>query len=959
MEDAIHSLSWGLTEELLVGGAALTLFSAKRDGGQVWSRQLANPVKFAALSPDGGYIATTGWHDRLVKIWRRLYLSEENERFDVSYLPHPAAVTELRWHGRRDPEYHAEAILYTACVDNKLRVWAATETHGLQALQLWAELDLMKCMLPEIQPSSAEPEKRYVFIIDNWEYEALVERVTHRGSNTEEDQQTLKRLVDVAYRDPDICVVFDDRGNMSAWGLERVGCKARHANDVFKIAQVKGVDIHCPKNVEGYEDYATCLSFGGLGAGCEVNLLIHFFDGRIQWLTCPIDRLFYHDTDVSSFVTVALWTGHTEVIEQLVPSHDGRYVLSRSSGKEMVLWKQSRNRAFAGLERAGFIQSQENTKLVRFLPDGQSAITIDEEHVVLWNLHASNVAGTRLQDLPRGFNATDCIVSVPKNDREPSSILLVTKALAGILYVLRGTNGMAKNLQRLCEISPVPGDQPALCILMQTTRDGAPMSALSVAPSGLVVVWILSASSKSNLAVWTIAKIIDTGIKRIIEIETSRTAKLACLDSSRTRLFVWDLHDASLELNETFDAHDTIEHLRWTSTPDGNSILAVCFTHKVLTYAPLPYELSESGAQDAWIRLRETSISELTNLPVSDCVWLAGGTLLLSAGNQMFLVDKEIDGRTAYDLGLPAKSKQRQELLTVISAMNYTLPLFHPQFLLQCLVSGKFSLAHKILGTLHKSLKYYTEGDKLDSFLSLDLLHDVVGCDTSQPGYRPRDNNDHEAQDHLHMTEEIAEQLKDQVTNTRIPHLPKSQCDQLMSIVQSLGASQRQQKSIDSYGFQYLTLARNYFLDLDRVEKPSGQLPWREMVSAYHTVNQDILVDMTSRQYQGRMLWKDARECGICLWMTDISALVSAAGSCQALPTDFLFSAISSKVLPVMNILKEMTEALSTVVSTISHFARKLCLLVYGEWQLESRSKVPRSVCWPITLRTLSGRRLH
>lgn len=850
----------------------MTLFSAKEDGGQVWTRNVANPVKFAALSPDGGFIATTGWHDRLVKIWRRLYLSEKNERFDVSYLSHPAAVTELRWHGRRDPEYHAEAILYTTCMDNKLRVWAATDTHGLQALQMWAQLDLMQCMLPEIQPGPAETDKRYVFIIDNWEYEALVERVTHRSSNTEKDQETLKRLVDVAYRDPDICVVLDDKGNMSAWGLERVGCKARHANDVFKIAQVKGVDMHCLKDAEAYEDYATCLSFGGLGDGCEVNLLIHFFDGRIQWLTCPIDRLFYQEPETGSFVTEALWTGQTEVIEEVVSSEDGRYVISRSGENEIVCWKQERNRASGGLKRMSFISNANKTNLARVLDGGEFVVLVDEQCLSLWDVRSLKAVRMSSQGLSADFRVTDCVISRSGEGDAIYTILLVADALQGMLYRITISAYKAEgNLVELCKARPVRCDQPAIFCLVQPAQEDVHTAAVSVAPSGLAIVWTLNTSLGNSSITWTNVRTVDTGMKGISEVKASHTSKLAVLDSTRTRLTIWDLLDGSLELDETFDAHDTIEHLAWTCTADGNSILAVVFTHKVLTYAQLPYELSESGSQDAWMKLRDISINELTNLPISDCIWLSGGDLLLSAGNQMFLFDKEIDSRTAYELGIPIKSKQqRQELFKVVSAMNFTLPLFHPQFLRQCLVSGKFELVHKILGTLYKSLRYYTEGDKLDSFLSLDFLGDVV---TSQD-QKYENHIDRADEDTLYITEEIAEQLTDQLSNTRLPHLPTAQRDELIRIVRSLGASQRQQKSVDSYGFRYLMLAKDYYLQSDRLVKSSNRLPWGDIVSAYHTTNQDILVDMTSRQYQGRMLWKDARECGICLWMTDITALV-------------------------------------------------------------------------------------
>jgi hypothetical protein len=51
-------------------------------------------------------------------------------------------------------------------------------------------------------------------------------------------------------------------------------------------------------------------------------------------------------------------------------------------------------------------------------------------------------------------------------------------------------------------------------------------------------------------------------------------------------------------------------------------------------------------------------------------------------------------------------------------------------------------------------------------------------------------------------------------------------------------------------------------------------LSWREINWAFHSDSQDILIDMVSHQFHGKMLWKHARESGLFMWMTDPSALV-------------------------------------------------------------------------------------
>ena len=93
------ALSWGSSEELLVSGCSLVLWSRSESDrpSEIWSEKLSSPVKLALFSPDAGFIASVGNYDRLVKIWRRLSFEADNVQFDISYLPHPKTVTNLHW----------------------------------------------------------------------------------------------------------------------------------------------------------------------------------------------------------------------------------------------------------------------------------------------------------------------------------------------------------------------------------------------------------------------------------------------------------------------------------------------------------------------------------------------------------------------------------------------------------------------------------------------------------------------------------------------------------------------------------------------------------------------------------------------------------------------------------------------------------------------------------------------
>ena len=51
-------------------------------------------------------------------------------------------------------------------------------------------------------------------------------------------------------------------------------------------------------------------------------------------------------------------------------------------------------------------------------------------------------------------------------------------------------------------------------------------------------------------------------------------------------------------------------------------------------------------------------------------------------------------------------------------------------------------------------------------------------------------------------------------------------------------------------------------------------MSWREINWAYHSTSQDILLDFVSRNYHGTMLWENARESGMFMWLTDANAVV-------------------------------------------------------------------------------------
>lgn len=363
----IQSLSWGDANELLVGSVSLTLWSTSPSGVKLlWRRPLANPAKLALFCYDATLVASVGEYDRLVKVWRRLSIGSEDVQFDFSYLPHPRTVTAMHWRKPFHREQSIDNVLYTIGTDAVLRVWAPVYPHDLHLLQLWAVIDLQDSIPGFISNTAGEEgvlrgQSKYVMIIDSSVFAVAAETAVNTASAGEKDREVLQRLIEVANRSPEICVVFDGRGRMSAWGLENVGCKTRKTTNVFSILHTENSGIEAVLAGEESDRFVQFHVFpGGTGElslqktipspqdGClylallGLTILAHFFDGRICWFNSRIDRLLDPSPRAKRLELIGVLSGHSKPIQTLVRTADGKAMLTLTRDNEHIVWTQSR-----------------------------------------------------------------------------------------------------------------------------------------------------------------------------------------------------------------------------------------------------------------------------------------------------------------------------------------------------------------------------------------------------------------------------------------------------------------------------------------------------------------------------------------------------------------------------------------------------------------------------------------
>lgn len=895
-----HALSWGSSEELLVASDSLHLYTTQGDPKKIWEKALPNPVKSATLSCDSAYIVSVGHYDRFPKVWRRLAYGTDEVRFDVCYLRHPEAVTAVRWRKPFHLEQNADNVLYTFCMDATVRVWAPNDSQDGRHWHLWGKIDVGA----SVQDGPMTPrDVQLTFVVDSRDFTASVERAVkdRMADDSSTDDVALDHLVAVARRTPEIVIAVDSEGLMSAWALENVESSATDSPRIFNIAQVRSRQFELLsgfmslKNIPHVEICTYCERRSG-----RLHILMHAFDGRIGVFTTNVVDLFDPTLNEKRLTLETTWSGHSAPIQKMVRNFGGQAVVSRTSGGESILWKHGRtsSKSEPTLSRRSTIPAEGHIHRISVIRKGRFVIFLREKSIMLWDCRPR----TAEQMASLSYKAPGkplCLVMLPRpqiRDYTTAHIATVTSEGKGIVWEVSlpryfddpgATSGAGirefcrfelhnvKDLSYVLPVDPAGSLPVAHGFLDVFARDVA----ISYTKSGRVDFWTARVDLERQNVDWLSTCTTETGLSNPALVSGSMLKKAALVNSTRSQFTIWDIGGARLEFAETYQTHNVIQDLDWTSTPDSQSILAVGFQYRVLLLSQMRFDYLNKGP--AWASIREISIRELTPHPIGDSTWLSDGHLVIGAGNQMFVHDRSIGSsdQLIADSRMPHRKDGAWDMFEAVQRFNGPLPVFHPQFLSQCILVGKSDLVRRILISLHNTLKYYIAGEKVDDYLGLNLEEFFVPLETrghtrgktngfSVNGDTRTEEGDDEDE---RFSEKTATAINEKLTKVGIPQLTGHEQIQLANIAECVGLVERHRRSIDENGARFMLFFRQHALHKGRTQEV--HLSWREINWAYHSNSQDILVDFVTRQGQGRLAWADARESGVFMWLSDIAAV--------------------------------------------------------------------------------------
>lgn len=895
LRDAIDNtiLSWGTSEELLVAHSALCMYSTADEPNSIWTKTLPSPSKLAEISYDSAYIASVGFHDRLVKVWRRLTYGAEDVRFDLAYLRHPDIVTSIRWRKPYHIEQAVQNVLYTACVDNKIRIWTGSDPHAPQQLNLWGTIDLASAFQEQSLRTVSPPTTFLAFIIDGRDVSAATElAVQRRPIQHGEQDNALEHLISLANKSPELCVAFNGAGETAVFVVEDVGSKSSKST-AANLSRFKPQDLEfmCSQHVvvQSYCDRRTG----------RLRILFHDFEGQIHVYESDLVDFLSPAADQNCLSRQCMWSGHSAPIKKMVRNFSGRAVVSRTAEGESIVWTHNGNTK-SGLSRQSVIPGSGHIHRICVLRKGRFVIFLEHNTIYLWDCRLPKAMLLARQSYEIAGKPL-CLVILPRQPHEEyavAHIATVTSEQQGLVwkvnlpqYSRRGSetcvNGRDEgSIQEYCRFQ-LDNIEGLAYVLPVDPAGSAPVTsgfldvfakdiAISYTHSGRVDFWTARVDYTEDRVGWLSTCSAETGLSEPALVSGSTLKKAALVDSTRSQLSIWDIGAARLEFTQNYGTNNIIQDLDWTSTPDSQSILAVGFQSKVVLLCQMRFDYLNKGP--AWAAVREISIRELTAHPIGDSTWLGDGHLVIGSGNQMFVHGREYDlsGSLVKSLQLPHRKNGVWDLFEAVQRFNGPLPIFHPQFLSQSILAGKSIAVRKVLMSLYKTLKFHVADEPIDDYLGLDpseFYQDEASA-MHASGSQISSHFDYQAaadEEDENFTEDVAYAINERLTKVDIEQLSGHEQIQLADIVECAGLVEKQRRSLDENGARFMLFFRQHALRKGRTSEI--QMSWREINWAYHSTSQDILVDFVTKQCHSGIRWEDAKESGMFMWLGDRNAL--------------------------------------------------------------------------------------
>ncbi|KAF1802905.1 RAVE protein 1 C terminal-domain-containing protein [Mucor lusitanicus] len=397
---------------------------------------------------------------------------------------------------------------------------------------------------------------------------------------------------------------------------------------------------------------------------------------------------------------------------------------------------------------------------------------------------------------------------------------------------------------------------------------------------------------------------------------------------------------------QTFEFDEPVRDIAWNVTSDAQFILAIAFPKSVGIFGQKRAS-NNASSDDIWACY--TTFKVDTPEDITALAWVDCGVLTVAAGNQLrcylkWLIDDETISKAVQVHGV-SQVEPMSSIFDISYEMNGPLPFYHPDHLIHYIMWGKMDLVHSVLVSLYTFFKQFVDDEdniinefppvSFSRMLKLQNGESKKSIKQVYNGLFEDDDEDADSDDTMQndnqdddtvraLTSNEAKNLAHYLKVKELPGLNQSERIHLIAMVDTIVEITNQGDSLDENGARFTALLENHF-HLNKSLPPEQrymQLESRDYVWALHSQSQDLLLERCIRLCDNTLVWQDARNLGLFIWLQKIDVVRDQ------------MAAIARNIY-----LSKSAEARDPVDCTLYYLALRKKNLIEGLWKTTSSHK--------------------
>ncbi|KFH65977.1 hypothetical protein MVEG_08079 [Podila verticillata NRRL 6337] len=801
--------------------------------------------------------------------------------------------------------------------DGICRIWSPLMLLQPESMSICAIIDPNQWLVSQQQQSS---NSQYpIHALDGMEFAMAVEYAASKtvDKNNDSNSIRLRKLKELVRDTSDLFFQIQGDGSMIIWGIQNLGQDPLRLPRVLLVLRISQSvtpleSSFFMRNIIAYHDTTLARS---RGSPADVVIVGQSHEGRVSCFSVNMMELFDSGNTLAGLSLRQSWTGQQSRIKDIVKDHRQLCFTSVGDLGDVSLWKLKTprfgHRVAAGLVEIGSLPiGARNVQLVTPSWEGGSFMVYDGQQITLYTA-SHDAQCSRTLDLP---------------DYDPNfPLTLLDSFEIPYLVTVDGTAGKTTDVSwRRFILGFSPKDNTVFTWQRDESKGGAPIlfskenlppfetthavtveSFAGTLPKSLhsthVNVFATYSKAQANISYWECGHDFHNHRgeriwQRAERIPTKENLKFFQCGANGKLALVYENTDgtcdleiwgsvggrATARLEIKFDRLDQIYALDWMVTADARHNLAVAFRSRVSMYSPQRTDTVTSPP--IWMRFLDINIPSFINHPISAIAWLDMGTLSVGAGGTMLLYSKWLS--EDYTTIAPGFEHVASEptLHHALSSMHGPLVDYHPNLLIEFMMWGKFEVVRKILFNLYHYMGYVNESNDTSTGplpipLEVILKTDVQGTKADKADHNDlfMSEDDFKGSDeNKFLNDTTSKEMIEFLTRVPLIGLSKNAQLQLTAFIEGFAKIDKQQESVDDNGLRFLMFVRR-FNYLSYILPPSQRptmLSYRDIVWAYHSESQDLLLDFCSTSLKNPMTWPEAKSLGIFLWMRKKETMV-------------------------------------------------------------------------------------